>query len=116
MPINFYPEYSRLPQEMPGRGLEQVWVQAIADDGTFGLGMCGFGEPVAVTGMEVASGDLVHADQHGAVVIPADVAGEVMAAADLIARREAVIIEAARQPGFDHRKLLDARRRSAEID
>ena len=36
-----------------------------------------FGEPVCVHGMEVAAGDLVHADQHGAVVIPHEVAERV---------------------------------------
>lgn len=78
--------------------------------------MVDFGGAVNVAGMGVSDGELIHADQHGAVVIPAAVAGEVMAAADLIARREAVIIEAARQPGFDHRQLLDARRVAGEID
>lgn len=75
-----------------------------------------FGGPVGVAGMRVDDGDLVHADQHGAVVIPAQVAGQVMAAADLISRREAVIIDAARQPGFDHHQLLAARRRASELE
>ena len=78
--------------------------------------MVDYGGPVNVAGMGVVDGDLIHADQHGAVVIPTDVAAEVMAAADLIARREAVIIDAAKQVGFDHRQLLDARRRAGEID
>lgn len=48
MPINYYSEFSRLPQEMPGAGdLPEVWVQAIAEDGSFGLGKCGFGQPMA---------------------------------------------------------------------
>ena len=78
--------------------------------------LVGFGDQVKVAGMRVDDGDLIHADQHGAVVIPTGVAGDVMDAADLIARREAVIIDAARQPGFDHRHLLDARRRAAEVE
>lgn len=77
--------------------------------------LVGFGEQVKVAGMRVDDGDLIHADQHGAVVIPLDVAGDVMAAADLIARREAVLIAAAKEPGFGHQQLLDARHRSAEI-
>lgn len=32
---------------MPGGGLGQVWVQVTAEDGTFGLGLCSFGSPVA---------------------------------------------------------------------
>lgn len=78
--------------------------------------MVDFGGPVNVAGMGVADGDLIHADQHGAVVIPMAVAAEVAAAADLIARREAVIIEAANKPEFDHQRLLDARRRAGEIE
>ena len=78
--------------------------------------MVDFGGPVNVAGMGVVDGDLIHADQHGAVVIPTAVAADVPAAADLIARREAVIIEAAKEPGFDHRHLLDARRRASEIE
>ncbi len=35
-----------------------------------------FGGEVRVAGMTVRSGDLIHADRHGAVVIPLDVAAE----------------------------------------
>ena len=75
----------------------------------------GFGEPVNVAGMAVASGDLVHADRHGAVVIPHDVARDVPAAAALVARREAVILEAARKPGFNAQRLAAATDESGEI-
>jgi regulator of RNase E activity RraA len=51
--------------------------------------------------MVVQPNDLIHADRHGAVVIPHEVARQVPAAADLLGRREAVILEACRQPGFD---------------
>ena len=74
-----------------------------------------FGVPVNVFGMQVKHGDLIHADQHGAVVIPWEVAAEVAAAADTIARRERVIIEAARQPGFDMASLRDAWGDAADI-
>jgi regulator of RNase E activity RraA len=63
----------------------------------------------------VRDGDLIHADQHGAVVIPHDVAAGVAAAARLIQARERVIIEAARQPGFNAARLREAQGRSAEI-
>lgn len=36
-----------MPGEMPGGGLGSVWVQVVAEDGTWGLGQCAFGEPVA---------------------------------------------------------------------
>ncbi|WP_207482135.1 RraA family protein [Arenibaculum pallidiluteum] len=59
-----------------------------------------FGIPVTVAGMRVAPGDLVHADRHGAVVIPHALARRIPEAAALISRREAVILSAARSPGF----------------
>lgn len=54
---------------------------------------------VNVHGMVAKSGDLIHADRHGAVVVPADRIGEMKAALDGLAGREARIIEAARAPG-----------------
>jgi len=74
-----------------------------------------FSRPVTVAGMRVSDGDLIHADQHGAVVIPQDVAGKVKDAADLIARKERVIIEAAQEPGFNMDRLRKAWGDSAEI-
>ncbi len=53
---------------------------------------------VSVAGMTVKPGDLIHADKHGAVVIPASAARTVAEAADLITRREAVILKAAVRP------------------
>ena len=74
-----------------------------------------FGRPVTVSGMRVVSGDLIHADQHGAVVIPWAVAADVPAAAADIARREAVIIGAAQEPGFNMARLRKAWGDAAEI-
>ena len=73
------------------------------------------GTPVNVAGMRVVDGDLIHADMHGAVVIPKDVAAEVPDAAALIARREGVIISAAQQEGFNFEQLRKAWGDSAEI-
>jgi len=74
-----------------------------------------FGKPVSVAGMRVRDGDLIHADQHGAVVIPWAVAGDVRAAADTIARREKVVIDASKAPGFDSNRLRKAWGDAAEI-
>jgi len=74
-----------------------------------------FSRPVDVAGMRVRDGDLIHADQHGAVVIPHEVATKVRGAADQIIRRERVIIEAARSPGFDIDKLRAAQGKASEI-
>ncbi len=74
-----------------------------------------FSRPVTVAGMRVSDGDVIHADQHGAVVIPQGVIGEIRQAADLISRRERVIISAAQQPGFDVEALRKAQREAAGI-
>ena len=74
-----------------------------------------YSRPVDVAGMRVCDGDLIHADQHGAVVIPHDVATEVKAAAEQIARRERVLIKAAQQPGFNIEKFRQAQGDAAEI-
>lgn len=74
-----------------------------------------YGRPVSVAGMRVRHGDLIHADQHGAVVIPHDAAERVRSAADDVIRRERVIIDAARQPGFTFAKLVAARERRTDI-
>jgi regulator of RNase E activity RraA len=74
-----------------------------------------FGGEVRVAGMTVRSGDLIHADCHGAVVIPLDVAPKVPEAAELCGRRETPILEIARSPAFTLEKLKEALARSAEI-
>lgn len=75
----------------------------------------GYGESVNVAGMRVSSGDLIHADQHGAVTIPWEVANDVLGAAKRIAAEEAVIINASREPGFNMERLKRAWGESAEL-
>jgi regulator of RNase E activity RraA len=74
-----------------------------------------FGGEVRVAGMNVRSDDLIHADRHGAVVIPLDVAAKVPEAAELCGRRETPILEIARSKDFTLEKLKEALKRSAEI-
>ncbi|MGR3464518.1 RraA family protein [Limimaricola sp.] len=59
------------------------------------------GGPVTVFGLVVADGDLVHADRHGAVVIPEDHIPELAAAIEKLLRTERIVLDAARAPGFD---------------
>src|SRR5215813_4482044 len=74
-----------------------------------------FGKEVRVAGMLVRSGQLVHADRHGAVTIPAALAAKVPAACDLLSRKEAVILEMARAPGFNVARLREALAKQDEI-
>jgi regulator of RNase E activity RraA len=66
------------------------------------------GVKVDVCGLMVSSGDIVHADHHGAVVIPADLLEKMPAAIDFMARKEKVILDAAKAPGFNIDKLRAA--------
>ncbi len=67
-----------------------------------------FGKPVEVLGMSVSHGDIVHADRHGAVVIPVEALEKLPAAIELMSRREKVVLDTARQPGFNPEKLRQA--------
>ena len=64
-----------------------------------------FDEPVTVFGLTVRPGDFVHADRHGAVVVPPDVLPGLVAAIRKMQADEALILEPARQPGFDFSKF-----------
>ncbi|MEH2469786.1 regulator of RNase E activity RraA [Nitrobacteraceae bacterium AZCC 2161] len=74
-----------------------------------------FGDEIRVAGMTVRSGDLIHADQHGAVVIPVDVAAKLPDAAELCGRRETPILDIARSSSFTLAKLREALKQSSEI-
>jgi regulator of RNase E activity RraA len=74
-----------------------------------------FGGTVDVFGMIVRSDDLIHADRHGAVVIPAEAARELAGAARLCARREEPILKVARSHGFSIEALERAMAEAAEI-
>ena len=74
-----------------------------------------YGKPVDVFGMQVVHDDIIHADFHGAVVVPADCVRRLPDAIDLVSRREKVILELCTAPGFTRDKLRDALRRAGEI-
>jgi regulator of RNase E activity RraA len=63
------------------------------------------GEPVTVGGLTVGPGDLLHADQHGVLLIPAEIAAELPAAADRVIAAEQDFIGWIRSPEFDPAQL-----------
>jgi regulator of RNase E activity RraA len=69
-----------------------------------------FGGAVNVHGMAAKSGDLIHADRHGAVVVPADKISQMRPAADALTKREARIIAAARAADTSVEKIKAAMR------
>jgi regulator of RNase E activity RraA len=70
---------------------------------------------VNVFGMLAGDGDVVHADFHGAVVVPAEAVKKLPAAIDLISRREKVILDMAKAPDFTSAKMREALRKAGEI-
>ncbi len=74
-----------------------------------------FGIQVEVLGMVVKHNDIIHADRHGAVVIPNEAIERLPAAVDLMIRKEAVQLDAARDPSFDIEMLRAALAESAQV-
>jgi len=77
--------------------------------------MVDFGKPVNIFGMNVAHGDVVHADFHGAVVVPADAVCKLPDAIALVGRREKVILDVCASPDFSPAKLRAAVQKAGEI-
>ena len=77
--------------------------------------MVDFGKPVNIFGMNVMHDDVVHADFHGAVVIPADAVRKLPDAIALVSRREKVILDACASADFSPAKLRAAVQQAGEI-
>jgi 4-hydroxy-4-methyl-2-oxoglutarate aldolase len=68
------------------------------------------GEPVTVGGMRVSPGDLLHADQHGVLLIPIEIADHLPAAAERVIAAEQSLLQWVRSPDFDADELIERRR------
>ena len=58
-------------------------------------------QPINIFGMNIKSGDLVHADRHGAVVVPTDVIDDLEASILKMQQTERLVLDPARKKGFD---------------
>lgn len=67
-----------------------------------------FDQPVKLFGLEVAPGDFVHADRHGAVVVPPEILSRLENAIYKMQSSEALVLGPAREPGFDFEKFKAA--------
>ena len=65
------------------------------------------GTPVEVGGATVHPGDIVHADRHGVLLIPSEIAKELPAAADKVVEREQNLIRWVRSPEFTIERMAD---------
>lgn len=66
------------------------------------------GTPVTIFDLTIKEGDLVHADQHGAVVIPMNILPKLGEAIETLLASEQMILGPARKVGFDIEALLEA--------
>ena len=73
------------------------------------------GIPVNIFGMNVQHNDLIHADRHGAVVIPKELTEELPKAIDLMIRKEKIILDACKREDFDFEILKKVIQDSALI-
>ena len=60
-------------------------------------------------GLWIRPGDLLHADQHGVVVVPAEIAARIPEAAARIEARERKMIAVCQKPGVTLEELKAAR-------
>ena len=58
-------------------------------------------QPINIFGMNIKSGDLVHADRHGAVVVPTDVIDDLETSILKMQETERLVLDPARKKGFD---------------
>ena len=70
---------------------------------------------VTVFGLTAKTNDIIHADQHGAVHIPLAAVKQIPAVVDLISRREAIILKAAKSDDFTVTKLKTAMGKMKDI-
>jgi 4-hydroxy-4-methyl-2-oxoglutarate aldolase len=59
-----------------------------------------YGRPVEVGGLKVAHGDLLHADRHGVLNVPPEIAGQIPAVAYRLRQKEARIVAFCRSTSF----------------
>ncbi|MDB2561288.1 RraA family protein [Amylibacter sp.] len=58
-------------------------------------------QPINIFGMNIKSGDLVHADRHGAIVVPTDVIDDLETSILKMQQTERLVLDPARKKGFD---------------
>jgi regulator of RNase E activity RraA len=66
-------------------------------------------QPVEVGGLRVVTGDLIHADRHGAVLVPTNHLTDVIAAAERVTLGEQRLLEWARSNEFRADKIAERR-------
>ncbi len=71
--------------------------------------LAGFGKPIKIAGVDVAPGDLIHADKHGVCIIPLDIAPKLAEACREVERLERPLLDICRSDAFDLEEYLRLR-------
>lgn len=97
------------------RDLDEVEALGFA---LFGLNPCvshayvrlvDFGSPVMIGGVEIKSGDLLHADKHGVCLIPLEIADRLIDACAEVERLERPLLDHCRSEAFDLEEYIRLR-------
>ena len=64
-----------------------------------------YGSSINIHGLHVNDGDIIHADQHGVVLIPSDALPMIERGINYMTKKEKHLIDAAKQPNFNIEKL-----------
>ena len=68
-----------------------------------------FGTTVSIGGVEIHSGDLIHADKHGVCIIPHEIAHRLAAACQEVERRERPMLDYCSSVDFDLEEYIKLR-------
>jgi regulator of RNase E activity RraA len=85
----------------------QVLAAAVGPSHAF-VHVVDFDQPVTVFGLEISPGEFIHADRHGAVVVPPEILPQLPSAIAKMQQAEALVLGPAREPGFDFAKFSEA--------
>ena len=64
--------------------------------------------PVRIFNLDIRPGKLIHADRHGAIIIPEEILPDLGQAIETMLKNEKIIVGPDRQADFDIDKLIDA--------
>ena len=67
-----------------------------------------YGSSINVHGLNISDGEIIHADQHGAVIIPDEALPMIKKAINHMTKKEKHLIDAAKKDDFDINKLREA--------
>jgi 4-hydroxy-4-methyl-2-oxoglutarate aldolase len=71
--------------------------------------LAGAGLPIMVGGLRIEPGDLIHADQHGVLLVPTEIAAQIPSAAESVIASEQKLLSWVRSEDFDPDQLAERR-------